>query len=373
MRIALVSEFYYPHLGGVTEHVHNLAQRFRDRGHEVVVITSRVAGDTEERPGVRNVGRSRLVYANGSFARFTTGSGVAWRIAQVLRQESIDIVHVHGGLVPTLGLTAPRVAQKLGIPVVGTFHSWFPRAVSYRVLRRPLQREFSRMAVHIAVSEPVVDAFSRYFRGDWEIIPNGVDTGQFRPDARFRPDASRPPRLLFLGRLDPRNGLDTMLAAMPGVLERHPSAQLIVVGDGPLRGMYERHARPLGDAVRFVGHVLDARRAYYSGADMYVCPTKRASFGITLLEAMACGTPLLVSDIIGFRELVAGGEEAELVPPEDASAWARRIGDLLDDPQRRQRMGEAGRAKAARYSWDRIAEQVLGVYESVLRRERIAA
>ncbi len=373
MRIALVSEFYYPHLGGMTEHVHNLALHFRRWGHEPVIISSRVAGDREAREGVRYVGRSRLIYANGSFARFSTAPRLATRLAEVLEEERIELVHVHGALSPTLPLLTPRVAYRMGIPSVGTFHSWFPRSLGYSAFRRPLQREFSRLSARIAVSEPVVWAFSRYFRGPWEIIPNGVDIDHFHPDGRRPMELSRSPRLLFLGRLDPRNGLDTMLAAMPKVLERHPRAELVVVGDGPLRRLYEGRAQALGRAVRLVGSVLEERTSFYANSDIYVCPTERASFGITLLEAMACGTPMLVSDIIGFRELVDGGAEAQLVPPNDATAWASAISDLLDDPERRRRMGAAGREKAATFAWERVAERVFELYERVLGRRKVAA
>lgn len=372
MRIALVSEFYYPHLGGMTEHVHNLAARFREWGHEPVIVTSRVAGDTKEREGVRYVGRSRRIYMNGSFARLTVGMRISARIAKVLRDERIDVVHVHGGLAGTLPIAAPRVAHRLGIPAVATFHSWFPKSVAFRTLKRPLQREMNLLSARIAVSEPVVWALSRYFRADWEVIPNGVDVNAFQPRPRRR-SVSNHPRLLFLGRLDPRNGLDTILEAMPRILDRHPAAELVVVGDGPLRPMYERKARDLGRAVRFVGQVLEERSRYYSESDIYVCPTQRASFGVTLLEAAACGTPMLVSDIIGFRELVDGGEEARLVPPFDVEAWGESVSDLLDDAHTRARMGVAGRAKAALFSWDIVAERVLGVYERVLGRKRVAA
>ena len=372
MRIALVSEFYYPHLGGMTEHVHNLAARLREWGHEAVIVTSRVAGDNRERRGVRYIGRSRRIYMNGSFARLTTGMRLSARMAKLLRDERIDIVHVHGGLAGTLPILAPRVASRLGIPSVATFHSWFPKSVAYRTLKRPLQRDLDLLSARIAVSEPVVWALSRYFRADWEVIPNGVDVEVFQPRAR-RLSVSNHPRLLFLGRLDPRNGLDTILAAMPRILERHPAAELVVVGDGPLRSMYLRKAEPLGRAVRFVGQVLEERTAYYSHADIYVCPTERASFGITLLEAMACGTPMLVSDIIGFRELVNGGQEARLVPPAEPDAWADAVSDLLDDPRSRLRMAQAGREKAALFSWDRVAQQVLEVYERVLGRQEVAA
>lgn len=367
MRVALVTEFYYPHLGGVTEHVHNLALEFRRRGHHVVVITANMRGQAADPDFVRRVGTSRVIYSNGSFARLTTGVGLRAAVTRILRDERIELVHAQDVLAPTLGLVASSAAWRLGLPVVATSHTWFSSAPLYRLFRWYLQPRLERVAARIAVSEPVVHAMSMYFDADWEIIPNGVNVQYFHPDGR-RPDdyRRRGPRLLFLGRLDPRNGLDTLLAAMPRVLATHPDAKLVVVGDGPLRGRYERRAAELGAAVEFVGQVNGERPAYYGGADLYLCPTTKASFGITLLEAMACGTPLVVSDITGFRELVAGGREAVLVPKDDAAAWARAVVQLIDDPDRRVTMGAAGLAKAAEFAWPRVAERVLAVYRRVL-------
>ena len=209
---------------------------------------------------------------------------------------------------------------------------------------------------------------SKYFRAEFEIIPNGVNVEYFHPNGRRPSDAlTSGPRLLFLGRLDPRNGLDTVLAAMPEILAAYPATQLTVVGDGPLRGYYQRKARPLGDRVRFAGAVFTERPDYYGTADLYLCPTTKASFGITLLEAMASGTPMIVSDITGFRELVDGGAEAVLVPKGDPAAWAGAAAALIGDPARRGTMGAAGLAKAARYAWPRVADRVLAVYERVKR------
>ncbi|HTY07441.1 MAG TPA: glycosyltransferase family 4 protein [Gemmatimonadales bacterium] len=368
MRIALVTEFYYPHLGGVTEHVHNLALEFRRRGHHVVVITANMDGQGPDPEWVRRVGTSRVVLSNGSYARVTTGWAITRKIATILSEERIEVVHSQDVLAPMLGLKAASAGWRLGLPVVATSHTWFSRSTLYRMFRWWLQPRLDRVAARIAVSEPVVHAMAMYFRADWEVIPNGVDVSYFHPNGRRPVEAAhRGPRLLFLGRLDPRNGLDTLIEAMPTVLERHPAARLVVVGDGPLRPSYERRAAHLGNAVEFVGQVSDERPEYYGGADLYLCPTTKASFGITLLEAMACGTPLVVSDITGFRELIAGGAEAVLVPKDNPLAWARAANALIEDPVRREAMSAAGLAKAAQFAWPRIAERVLEVYERVLK------
>jgi phosphatidylinositol alpha-mannosyltransferase len=374
MRIALVSEYYFPHLGGVTEHVHNLAKILNQTGHRAIVITANMPGslsgdglpDGEPEPEfVRRVGTSRIIYSAGSFARVTIGRGLRRQLRSIFSREQIDLVHVHGGLNPVLGLVAPQAADDLGVPVVATFHSWFRRSALCRLFRRPLQRRLDCHAAAIAVSQPVIEAHARYFHADWEIIPNGVDTDFFSP--ALSPAARRGSELLFLGRLDPRNGLDTVLAAMPAVLASCPDVHLTIAGDGPLRPVYEHIGRSAARHITFVGRVNGNRPMYYSRADLYLCPTTKASFGVTLLEAMACGTPQVVSDITGFRELVGDGTEAVLIPKDDPAAWAEAIVTLLENQSRREAMAYAGLAKAKRYAWPRIAEQVVTVYRRVLR------
>jgi phosphatidylinositol alpha-mannosyltransferase len=380
LRIALITEYYYPHLGGVTEHVHNLTLQFQQQGHPTIIVTGHMQGPSgdlapaaADPPFVRRIGTSRTIYSAGSFARVTTGRNLRRRLRELFQRERIDVVHVHGGLNPTLGLVAPAAAADLDLPVVATFHSWFARSALCGVFRGLLQRQLDRHAAVVAVSQPVIAAHSRYFDADWEIIPNGVDTELFRADVPSHASSAtspavprRTPALLFLGRLDPRNGLETVLAAMPRILERRPDTRLTIAGDGPLRSVYQRLARPLGSTVTFIGQVNGDRPQHYGNADLYLCPTTKASFGITLLEAMACATPMVVSDIIGFRELVDGGQEAVLVPKNRPMVWADTVLELLDDPGRLQAMGAAGRLKAEAYAWPGIATRVMDVYRRVV-------
>lgn len=368
MRCALVAEDYYPQLGGVPEHVHHLALELSARGHTATVFTSHMRGVRDDPAFVHRIGTSVVIYANGGVSRITAGIRLVHRLTQLFRDGRFDVVHIHGGLAPTFGLVAPLAAWNAGIPVVATFHSWFPRSAGYRLLRRPLQRMLDRHAARIAVSEPVVQAMSRYFRAHWEIIPNGVDLSSFHPPAPGSMDAqAQGPHLLFLARLEPRNGLSTVLDAMPHILRRFPDARLTVAGDGPWRGYYERRARSLGDRVRFLGRVFRDRPMHYRSADVYLCPTTRASFGVTLLEAMASGTPLVVADNVGFRAVVRDGLEAVIVPDNDPATWADTTIALLEDPARREAMRRCGLAAASRFAWPRIVDQTLGVYARVAR------
>jgi len=367
LRIALIAEDYYPQLGGVPEHVHHLARELEALGHHAIIVTSKmkhgaVSTKPVEHADVRRIGTSLVIYANGGVARITVGWRLTRRLEELFRAERFDIVHVHGGLNPTLGIVAPRAARRAGIPVVATFHTWFPRSIGLRILRRPFQRMLDRHAAAIAVSNAARDAMARYFTAPWEIIPNGVDTAFFRPGLGHGEGGG--PRLLWLGRIEPRNDLATVLAAMPEILERHPGAQLTVVGDGPWRPRMERAARRLGPCVHFAGYVNGGRPVYYRAADVYLCPTTRASFGVTLLEAMACGTPLVVSDIPAFRDL-ATASGAVFAPPGDAAAWARAVNGLIDDPARRATMMGEGRVVAERHAWPLVAQRVLAVYRRV--------
>jgi phosphatidylinositol alpha-mannosyltransferase len=371
LRIALVAEDYYPQRGGVPEHVHHLTAELNKRGHHATIVTSHMRHEGPDPEYVRRVGTSLVIYANGGVSRITAGWRLTERLAELFRQERFDVVHVHGGLAPTFGILAPRAALRAGIPVVATFHSWFPKSIGlsigFSLVRRPLQTLLDKHAAAIAVGPAAVEAHSRFFTADWQIIPNGVDTEYFSPDGRATPSAPpRAPRLLYFHRLEPRNHLGTLLGAMPTILERYPEAELIVAGDGPWRPYYERLARRFGSSVTFLGRIED-RSDRYRSADLYLCPTMRAGFGITLLEAMACGTPMVLADNSGFRSVVGDSNAAVFLPYDDAAAWGRTVVSLLADPDRRREMAAAGLARVQRYAWPRVTDEILEVYQKAVR------
>ena len=362
LRIALVTEYYYPHLGGVCEHVHFFAREARRRGHHVDVITSHIAG-AQEQPNVIRLGRSQPIYCNGSQARITVGLGLRGDIRRVLRRGAYDVVHVHSPLTPVLPLLAIEEAE---CPVVGTFHTYFDRSLGYTLGRRYFQKRLDSLSAAIAVSRSTIVALERYFDADWKVIPNGIDTDVFGPSAAPPPGFPRDvPTVLFLGRFDPRNGLSTLIEAFRHVKGQTRQAKLVVVGDGPLRDHYYRSSGGDKDIV-FVGAVLEGRPSYYANSTVYACPTTKASFGITLLESMACETPIVCSDILGFRDVVVHDREALMVPCSDSGALADALVRIFDDPALRIRLGATGRQHSLSYSWPRVTSQVLDVYRSVL-------
>ncbi|HEV8446883.1 MAG TPA: glycosyltransferase family 4 protein [Gemmatimonadaceae bacterium] len=371
LRIALVTEYYYPHLGGVCEHVHFFAREARRRGHHVDVITSNIP-DAQPQPHVIRLGRSQPVYANGSQARITLGWNLRRDMRRVLRQGQYDIVHVHSPLTPVLPILAIEEAD---CPVVGTFHTYFDRSFGYTVGRRFFQKRLDMLSAAIAVSHSTTVALDRYFEADWRIIPNGIDTDVFHPSAPPPPGiTNNVPTILFLGRFDPRNGLTTLIESFRRVKakgNRGRQARLVVVGDGPLREHYYKQANGDRD-IRFVGAVLEGRPSYYAHSSVYACPTTKASFGITLLESMACQTPVVCSDILGFRDVVVDGREALMVPCGDRDALADALVRVLDDEGLAIQLGTTGRENSLEYSWARVTARVLDVYQTVLGRVAVA-
>jgi phosphatidylinositol alpha-mannosyltransferase len=362
LRVAVVTEYYYPHVGGIGENVHHFAAEARARGHQVDIITGHIPG-APPRPHVITIPDSATVEANGSMCRLTLGRGLRTKLRDVLRAGAYDIVHVHAPLAPSLPMIAIEEAE---CPVVGTFHAYHEFSVAYAFGRRYFQGLLDRIDAKLPVSPAARAAVAKYFDAEWTIVPNGVDTARFTPDVPRAPAMPVDvPTVLFVGRFDPRNGLDALIEAFKRARQGGVSARLIVIGDGPRRRKY--HALADGrDDITFLGHVKDGLERYYAHATVYTCPATLGSFGITLLEAMACGTPIVCYDTPGFRTVVEGEVHALMTPPGDVDAFAGALSRVLRDPALRGRMGAAGRARAQEFAWPRIAEQTLAIYDRVL-------
>lgn len=384
VRIAIVTDYYYPHLGGITEHVHGQATELTRRGHEVTVVTGRVLRpppvvDGEVRPEadvpfeVVRVGAALPAYGNASQTYHVVDPLLRRKLRRILEERRVDVVHVHSPyspILPMLGvLAAPRDAVR-----VGTFHSVFPRSLGLDLTAPLVRRVINRLDGRIVVSEACIGSLAPYFPHAYTVIPNGIDDRHFSPDADPLPEL-RDGRLniLFLGRFDPRNGLDTMIRAFTEVRRRTgpDRVRLVVVGDGPLRGRYERMVpAEIADDVHWAGRVNRNRPRYYASADIHCTPCQRASFGMVLLEAMSCGRPVVASRISGFQLLMEHGRQGLLISPaESVERFAEGLMYLIERPEERERMGREGRRSAVtEYAWSRIAERLEEHYLGLLER-----
>jgi len=379
VKICLVSPYDFVHPGGVSEHVRHLAAKLRDRGHNVSIMApSNQLDDDHGIPGYIRIGRSVPLPGNGSVARIALSFHLVRRVRALLDAEGFDVIHYHEPLLPSLPITVLRFHRGAN---VGTFHSFQKRNLGYYSGRPFLNRYFKRLHACIAVSAPARDFASRYFPGDYHVVPNGIDTRRFSATAPPLSELRTAGRktILFVGRMEQRKGLPTLLEAYALLRKERDDCRLVVVGDGDLRWSYERYveAEEIPD-VLFTGHVdSDLLPRCYTSADIFCAPaTGGESFGIVLLEAMASSRAVLASGIIGFQQVVTDGRDGMLVPPGDAQAWADALGRLLDDDALRARLAANGVQTAARYDWSHVVDKVLDVYEEarlMARQHRVAA
>ncbi|MBI3492232.1 MAG: glycosyltransferase family 4 protein, partial [Acidobacteria bacterium] len=365
VRIGLFAPYDLSRPGGVGTHIRAQARALRARGHDVLVCgpASAPLGHGEVR-----LGGSTIVTFGGTESGIGLDPRSASRVRQLFRSQALDIAHVHEPLTP---LAPWCVVLMASCPVVATFHvhreqghRWYPLA---RPLLAPLMR---RIACRIAVSEAARRTVAREFPGRYDIVPNGIDLHAFQT-ARPRPIDVAPdrPHVLYVGRLEPRKGVDGLIRAMPLVQQRRPDAQLLIVGDGPERHALESLAATLGANVRFVGRVDDEQLPAYMQASQIVCSPAIGgeSFGIVLLEAMACGTPVVASDIEGYADLIGGDDSAVLVPPRDVDALGAALAALMGDEPRRRALAARGAVKARDYDWSAIAGRLENIYQSLRR------
>ncbi|MBI3399819.1 MAG: glycosyltransferase family 4 protein [Acidobacteria bacterium] len=363
MRIGLFAPYDLARAGGVGSHIRAQARALRARGHDVLVCgpASAPLPDGEVR-----LGGSTIVTFGGTESGIGLDPRSVSQVRRLFRSHAFDIAHVHEPMVP---LVPWAVLLSAPCPIVATFHvhreeghRWYPLA---RPILAPLMRRIRR---RIAVSESARRTVARHFPGTYEIVPNGIDVSAFAtamPRPRGMP--ADQPHVVYVGRLEPRKGVDVLIRAMPIVRARVANARLLIVGDGPARDALTALARSVDADVRFAGRVDDQQLPAYMQAGDIVCSPALGgeSFGIVLLEAMACGTPVVASRIEGYTDLL-GEDSAVLVPPRDSDALAAALMALLKDEGRRRTLARRGASKAREYDWPVVAGRLERVYQACM-------
>ncbi|MFE7775416.1 glycosyltransferase [Streptomyces sp. NPDC057445] len=295
------------------------------------------------------------------------------QLARLVARVRPRIVHAHSG---KAGLAA-RLAVRGRIPTVFQPHAWSFEAVGGATARlaRRWERYGARWADRVVcVSEAEQRTGEQAgVRARWAVVPNGVDTGHFRPPCEERPRALPPlvadlpesaPLVVCVGRLCRQKGQDVLLAAWEQVLRRLPNACLVLVGDGPEADSL-RASAPV--SVRFAGSVRDAA-PWYRAADLVVVPSRWEGMALTPLEAMACGRPVVVTDVDGARESLPPGHALfSLTPPQDPYALATAVGDLLLNAPLRATLGRQGHQHVlATHDVRQTADAVADVYRDLV-------
>ncbi|MGB9182751.1 MAG: glycosyltransferase [Solirubrobacteraceae bacterium] len=383
MRIALVSPYSWTYPGGVTRHIEALAEQFIADGHHVRVLapydppgTLAAIAHRGARPQALeppdyliSLGRTVGLKANGAVSNISvTPQGVA-ALHRELRTGEYDVVHVHEPVAPLVGWVATDWAR---LPLVGTFHSYSENKVSNGIANLfGARRVLNHLHVRIAVSEAAAWTGRRFFGGHYRVIPNGVHVD---PEASRRaagvatehagPAAEDRLRIVFVGQSVERKGLPLLLRAFEALRDHIPT-ELTVIGPTS-----EELAPMLLDdsGIRVLGKVDDERkREELARADVLCAPSLRGeSFGMVLTEAFAAGTPVIASDIAGYRDVVRDGLDGVLVPPANPQALAEALRDLYEEPERRVAMARAASRDVERFAWPHVAEAVMEAYRDAI-------
>ncbi|HEX4218005.1 MAG TPA: glycosyltransferase family 4 protein [Acidimicrobiales bacterium] len=366
LRVAMVCPYSLSRPGGVQGQVVGLARALDARGHQATVFAP--LDDPRDAPSDVTLvvtGQSVSLPANGSVAPVSVSPRAVHRALAALRAGHVDVVHVHEPFSP--GLPYGILAVREIAPLVATFHR-SGGSLFYSMLR-PLTTSLARrkFAVRCAVSEAARQTAHAALGGEYVVLFNGVEVDRYAGAVPWPTDG---PTVLFLGRHEERKGLGVLLDAFDRLVDpAAASPTLWVAGDGPdtdaLRRRYpdSRHVHWLGVLTE------EDKLRRLAGADVLCAPSLGGeSFGMVLLEAMAAGTPVVASDIPGYRD--AAGGRARLVPPGDASALSSAIRDLLTpvvgvDAERREQGRADGAARAREWSMDRLARRYEALYREV--------
>lgn len=286
-----------------------------------------------------------------------------WRLTRLVRAVRPDVLHAHSA---KAGLAA-RLAVRGRVPTVFQPHAWSFEAVDGGMARAALHWE--RFAARWASRVLCVSQAERRtgelngITARWHVVPNGVDTRRLRPEGPSA-RAAAGPLVVCVGRLCRQKGQDVLLRAWPAVERRLPGARLVLVGDGPDAGRL-RAAAPA--SVEFAGPARDAA-PWYRAADVVVLPSRWEGMALVPLEAMACGSPVLVTDVDGARESLPPGHLPFcLVPPEDPDALGRALAELLRRGPLRAALGAQGRAHVlGAHDVRQVTHAVTGLYRELL-------
>ncbi|MCK4544670.1 glycosyltransferase family 4 protein [candidate division WOR-3 bacterium] len=368
MKVLIVTDAYYPYPSGVTEYSANIAKALRETGIKTDVLTLHYDDEKDEYNLIR-VGYCKLFNLNKQRVTLPWSLKISEEVKRVINEGHYDIIHLNGPFCPNISYLALKYSNTANI---ATFHSAplsIPRFTSllHRMLFRSL---IKKLDVRIGVSQVAVNFIKPYFPGEYSVIPCGVDTTIFNNNVSNFKDMNNygdALKILFVGRLDKKKGLDILIKALSR-LDGDIHYHLYIAGDSISRNKYQTMAIELNVPTTFLGYLYKGHglENAYANADIYCAPTRgRETFGIVLIESMACGTPVIASDVDGYNLVIEDGENGILVESNPES-FKKGIEKLARDKKLCNRLKRNGLEFARKHNWKNITKDLIMHYEKAI-------
>lgn len=366
MKIGLVLPYSVVKGGGVKEHVLAVQCELQARGHHAVVITP-LPRDYQGDPP------PHTIFLGGSTdikSPFHTTAQISVtvnpeRVDEVLAREKFDILHFHEPWVPIIGR---QILGRSNTVNVATFHAKLPDSIMARTIERVIAPYTKSVLKNIdaltAVSDPAAHWVSSLTEKPIVLVPNGVDLKKFKPKTH---PANEHPTIFYVGRLERRKGVKYLVLAFEKLLEQLPDAQLVLGGEGPDKEKLEELIEERGiKNITFLGYLTDEEKiSWLQRADLFCSPALYGeSFGIVLLEALACGAPIVAGDNPGYASVLTERGLSSLVDPKDTDEFARRLELFLTDKEFAKLWKKWAKDYVKQFDYPQIVDS----YETLYRR-----
>lgn len=356
--------------GGVQEHAYHLAAALKKIGHKVTVFVPNRRSILLPYPNARTIGEFSEIPLPIGYDISYISKKEGENYAEMISGKKFDFIHIHDPFMPFLTYELLNV---LKLPIVTTYHATWETGSALEAfrgflpwLKDPLSK---KVVGSIFVSRRTMECWREIFNDKTEksIIANGIDRSLFRKKAKTKKDRTE---ILFLARLVPKKGLHLLLKSIKILVARRKNIRLSVVGEGPDKQRMIDYVRKnkLGQYVKFHGYVKKKDKPrYYQQADIFCAPYVNEGFGITLLEAMATGTPIVALENNAFSEVLKTYPASELIVKEkNAVKMADAIETLIDDEKLKQKIVKWEEREIKKYGWEKIAKETEKFYLKIL-------
>lgn len=356
-------------MGGVTMHIKKLT-KYLSRREDIELHLLTVGTKNEE---IEKDNLNLHIIKKFTIYPFSIPS-VMWRLRRKILEINPDIVHAQGTLVP-YSTAAALVRKKY--PTLLTVHGLMSKWIKYVrgfgllywcLINLPNEKYVISKIPNInTVSPQAKDWLSNMTSANVYVISNGVDLEEIRDIKPYI--ILKHPSIFFVGGLGNEKGIDLLLRAILIIKEKIPNIYVYIAGRGSRETDLKKLAKELNieESVKFLGFISNEKKyTYYKAADVCAIPSRLENEPIVLLEAMACGTPVVASNVGGIPFVVEDGKTGLIVEPENIGDLADKIVTLLKDEKLRRKIGEAGQEKVKEFAWDKIAEQTVEVYKEIL-------